>query len=74
MSAPPLAGQHLNLMPEIRERLGGICRAGVYRLAGAGKLKLVKIGKRVAATDEALDACIARCPPADIRTARKREG
>ena len=68
------AGQNLNLMPDIKRRLGNVSRATVYRLAGAGKLQLVKIGKHVAATDQALDDCIAQCPAADIRTGRKREG
>ena len=52
--------RRLYSIPETGRRLGDIGRSKVYSLVNAKRLKLVKIGRRSAITEESVDAEIAR--------------
>ena len=52
--------RRLYSIPETGRRLGGIGRSKVYSLVNSKRLKLVKIGRRSAITQESVDAEIAR--------------
>ena len=52
--------RRLYSIPETGRRLGDIGRSKVYSLVNSKRLKLVKIGRRSAITEESLDAEIAR--------------
>jgi len=52
--------QRLYSIPETGRRLGDIGRSKIYSLVNSKRLKLVKIGRRSAITEESLDAEIAR--------------
>ena len=52
--------RRLYSIPETGRRLGDIGRSKVYSLVNAKRLKLVKIGRRSAITQESVDAEIDR--------------
>ena len=55
-----MSTQRLYSIPETGRRLGDIGRSKVYSLVNSKRLKLVKIGRRSAITQESVDAEIAR--------------
>ena len=55
-----MATQKLYSIPETGRRLGDIGRSKVYELVNFKRLKLVKLGRRSAITEESLDAEIGR--------------
>ena len=55
-----MTAQRLYSIPEAGKRLGDIGRSKVYSLVNSKHLKLVKIGRRSAITEESVNAEIAR--------------
>ena len=56
ISRPP--PRELHPIPEVRQMLGGIANATVYKLIGDGTLPTVKIGRRRFATPDGIRDCI----------------
>ena len=54
-----MATKKLYSIPETSRRLGDIGRSKVYELVNSKRLKLVKLGRRSAITEESVDAVIA---------------
>jgi excisionase family DNA binding protein len=49
----------------------GLSRSGLYRLAGEGRIRMVKIGSRTLVDAASVRAFLATLPPAQIRPERK---
>ena len=60
MTETEMSTRRLYSIPETGWRLGDIGRSKVYSLVNSKRLKLVKIGRRSAITEESVDAEIAR--------------
>jgi hypothetical protein len=46
-------------LPEAQERLGGVSRVMLYRLANEGRLKMLKIGRRTFVSATEIDRFVA---------------